>query len=58
MIHAIILHIVLIHAQMTVPWIGGPAPVAAPVATNYTPLILSPGSKYILMPGQTLVLFK
>lgn len=56
MIAAIVLHIVL-NAQMTVPWIGGAAPTT-PIATPYMPVILKPGTARILMPGQTLILFK
>lgn len=57
MIAALVLHIVL-HAQMTVPWIGGTKAAAAPQPTAYTPLLLKPGVALLRSPGIPVLLFK
>lgn len=51
--HAIILAI-LIHAQLTVPWIGGKA--AAVPAVVYTPWVLDTNSPLVMDPNTPLVL--
>jgi hypothetical protein len=56
MIHAILLHIVLLHAQMTVPWVGAPVAAAAPTVTNYRPIVLEVGKPLVLRVGTPVVL--
>jgi hypothetical protein len=48
MIAAIVLNIVL-HAQMTVPWIGGTVPAAASVSTSVLPVLIL--SDIVLIPA-------
>jgi hypothetical protein len=56
MIAAIVLNIVL-HAQMTIPWIGGSKATAAPVAQSTLVLVLTPADGVVVLdPAQLIVL--
>lgn len=56
MIAALVLHIVLLHAQMTVPWIGGAASTAASTKVFATILDLGNGEVLALGSGEVTLL--